>query len=223
MTCSGRPVEFPACFVLKWVVQMKFSPLLDNLIRELQILPGVGPKTAQRMAFQLLERERKRGLQLGQTLQKALTEIGHCQQCRTFTENSMCDICANPKRGVNGQLCVVETPADIAALEQTHLYSGRYFVLMGHLSPLDGIGPAELGLDHLEHLLQQESWSELILATNPTIEGDATAFYIASIAKQYQIPVTRIAHGVPVGGELELVDGTTLSHSLSGRRPLDQD
>ena len=200
---------------------MKFSPLLDSLIRELQVLPGVGPKSAQRMAFQLLERERKRGLLLGQTLQKALTEIGHCQHCRTFTENSLCDICVNPKRSENGLLCIVETPADVAAIEQTHLYSGRYFVLMGHLSPLDGIGPKELGLDELESRLQTGEWQEVILATNPTIEGDATAFYIASIAKKYNINVTRIAHGVPVGGELELVDGTTLSHSLSGRRPLD--
>ena len=200
---------------------MKFSPLLDSLIRELQILPGVGPNSAQRMAFQLLERERKRGLQLGQTLQKALTEIGHCQHCRTFTENTLCDICSNPKRAENGQLCIVETPADVAAIEQTHLYSGRYFVLMGHLSPLDGIGPKELGLDQLEKLLQSGDWQEVIMATNPTIEGDATAFYIASMAKQHQIKVTRIAHGVPVGGELELVDGTTLSHSLSGRRPLE--
>ena len=200
---------------------MKFSPLLDALIRELQVLPGVGPKSAQRMAFQLLERERKRGMQLGQTLQRALTEIGHCQHCRTFTENSLCDICSNPKRAESGQLCIVETPADVAAIEQTHLYSGRYFVLMGHLSPLDGIGPKELGLDQLDNLLQGGQWMEVILATNPTIEGDATAFYIASMAKRYQINITRIAHGVPVGGELELVDGTTLSHSLSGRRPLE--
>ena len=200
---------------------MRTSHMLEHLMEALRCLPGVGPKSAQRMAFQLLERERKRGLQLGQTLQKALTEIGHCQHCRTFTENTLCDICSNPKRAENGQLCIVETPADVAAIEQTHLYSGRYFVLMGHLSPLDGIGPKELGLDQLEKLLQSGDWQEVIMATNPTIEGDATAFYIASMAKQHQIKVTRIAHGVPVGGELELVDGTTLSHSLSGRRPLE--
>ncbi len=211
-----------ACFVSAGAkLLMKFSPLLDALIRDLQILPGVGPKSAPRMAFQLLERERKRGVQLGQTLQKALTEIGHCQHCRTFTENTLCDVCGNPKRAENGQLCIVETPADVAAIEQTHLYSGRYFVLMGHLSPLDGIGPKELGLDVLERHLKSGDWQEVILATNPTIEGDATAFYIANIAKKYQINVTRIAHGVPVGGELELVDGTTLSHSLSGRRPIE--
>ena len=151
---------------------MKFSPLLDELIRELQVLPGVGPKSAQRMAFQLLERERPRGQKLARTLERALTEIGHCQQCRTFTENELCEICANPKRAEKRQLCVVESPADVAALEQTHLYSGRYFVLMGHLSPLDGIGPRELGLDLLEQRLQQEPLDELILATNPTIEGE---------------------------------------------------
>jgi len=200
---------------------MKFSPLLDELIRELQVLPGVGPKSAQRMAFHLLERDRPRGLRLSQTLSRALTEIGHCSQCRTFTENERCDICANPKRAAVRQLCVVETPADVAAIEQTHQYSGRYFVLMGHLSPLDGIGPEELGLSQLEAQLQSGAFDELILATNPTIEGDATAFYIASLAKRHAVQVTRIAHGVPVGGELELVDGTTLSHSLSGRRPLE--
>ncbi len=196
---------------------MKFSPLLDELIRELQVLPGVGPKSAQRMAFQLLERERPRGQKLARTLERALTEIGHCQQCRTFTENELCEICANPKRAEKRQLCVVESPADVAALEQTHLYSGRYFVLMGHLSPLDGIGPNDIGLDRLEQRLEKESIQEVILATNPTVEGEATANYIASLCEQYGVDASRIAHGVPVGGELEMVDGTTLSHSLAGR------
>ncbi|WP_409419942.1 recombination mediator RecR [Pseudaeromonas sp. ZJS20] len=200
---------------------MKFSPLLDELIRELQVLPGIGPKSAQRMAFFLLERERPRGQRLAKVLDRAMSEIGHCQHCRTFTEQDLCEICANPKRAAVRQLCVVETPADLAALEQTHLYSGRYFVLMGHLSPLDGIGPAELGLDRLAQRLDEEQLEELILATNPTIEGEATAFYIANLARERGVKVTRIAHGVPVGGELELVDGTTLSHSLSGRRPLE--
>lgn len=200
---------------------MKFSPLLDELIRELQVLPGIGPKSAQRMAFFLLERERPRGHRLAKVLARAMSEIGHCRHCRTFTEQDLCEICANPKRAAVRQLCVVETPADLAALEQTHLYSGRYFVLMGHLSPLDGIGPAELGLDRLAQLLDEEPLEELILATNPTIEGEATAFYIANLARERGVKVTRIAHGVPVGGELELVDGTTLSHSLSGRRPLE--
>lgn len=200
---------------------MRFSPLLDELIRELQVLPGIGPKSAQRMAFFLLERERPRGQRLAKVLERAMSEIGHCSHCRTFTEQDLCEICANPKRAAVRQLCVVETPADLAALEQTHLYSGRYFVLMGHLSPLDGIGPVELGLDRLAQRLDEEPLEELILATNPTIEGEATAFYIANLARERGIKVTRIAHGVPVGGELELVDGTTLSHSLSGRRPLE--
>lgn len=200
---------------------MRFSPLLDELIRELQVLPGIGPKSAQRMAFFLLERERPRGQRLAKVLERAMSEIGHCPHCRTFTEQDLCEICANPKRAAVRQLCVVETPADLAALEQTHLYSGRYFVLMGHLSPLDGIGPVELGLDRLAQRLDEEPLEELILATNPTIEGEATAFYIANLARERGIKVTRIAHGVPVGGELELVDGTTLSHSLSGRRPLE--
>ncbi|MHA7001671.1 recombination mediator RecR [Aeromonas schubertii] len=199
---------------------MKFSPLLDEMIKALQVLPGVGPKSAQRMAFQLLERERSRGLRLAQTLTRALTEIGHCSHCRTFTENEQCDLCASPKRAENGLLCVVESPADVAAIEQTGHYCGRYFVLMGHLSPLDGIGPEELGLEILERRLQNEAIEELILATNPTIEGDATAWYIAEMARSAGVKVSRIAHGVPVGGELELVDGTTLSHSLMGRQPL---
>ena len=199
---------------------MKFSPLLDDLIRELQVLPGVGPKSAQRMAFQLLERERSRGQRLARTLERALCEIGHCQQCRTFTENELCEICANPKRAEKRQLCVVESPADVAALEQTHLYSGRYFVLMGHLSPLDGIGPDDIGLDRLEQRLRDESMQEVILATNPTVEGEATANYIAELCAQYGVDASRIAHGVPVGGELEMVDGTTLSHSLAGRHKI---
>ena len=199
-------------------IPMKFSPLLDEMMKALQVLPGVGPKSAQRMAFTLLERERSGGLRLASLLNRALTEIGHCSHCRTFTENDRCEICANPKREENGLLCVVESPADVAAIEQTGQFSGRYFVLMGHLSPLDGIGPEELGLEILERRLKDESIKELILATNPTIEGDATAWYIADMARAAGVEVSRIAHGVPVGGELELVDGTTLSHSLMGRQ-----
>ena len=147
---------------------MKFSPLLDDLIRDLRILPGVGPKSAQRMAFQLLERDRSRGLALAKSLSRALTEIGHCRSCCTFTENELCEICASSKRAQKRQLCVVETPADVVAIEQTNLYSGQYFVLMGHLSPLDGIGPDDIGLDRLEQRLAAEKIQEVILATNPT-------------------------------------------------------
>ena len=176
--------------------------------------------TTGRVYQSVIERERSGGLRLASLLNRALTEIGHCSHCRTFTENDRCEICANPKREENGLLCVVESPADVAAIEQTGQFSGRYFVLMGHLSPLDGIGPEELGLEILERRLQEEQIKELILATNPTIEGDATAWYIADMARTAGVEVSRIAHGVPVGGELELVDGTTLSHSLMGRQRL---
>ncbi|MEJ2762694.1 recombination mediator RecR [Photobacterium sp. MCCC 1A19761] len=196
---------------------MRTSVLLEQLMEALRCLPGVGPKSAQRMAFSLLQRNRQGGLQLADALSRAMTDIGHCQSCRTFTEEDVCAICANPRRQESGQICVVESPADIVAVEATGQFSGRYFVLMGHLSPLDGIGPADIGLDVLEFRLQRESISELILATNPTVEGEATAHYIAELCSEYDIPATRIAHGVPVGGELELVDGTTLSHSFAGR------
>ncbi|WP_394132686.1 recombination mediator RecR [Shewanella maritima] len=199
---------------------MKFSPLVDELIHALKGLPGVGPKSAQRMAFQLLERERKNGLQLADALQKAMSEVGHCQSCRTFTEQDKCPICASAKRGLAGQICVVETPADVLAIEAGGHFTGRYFVLLGHLSPLDGVGPDELGLGLLEQQLADGDVQELILATNPTVEGDATANYIADIARKYQIKVSRIAHGVPVGGELEYVDSTTLALSFNGRLPL---
>ena len=199
---------------------MRTSHLLEQLMEALRCLPGVGPKSAQRMAFSLLQRNRQGGLQLADALSKAMTEIGHCRDCRTFTEEEVCAICSNPRRQESGEICVVETPADIVAVEATGQFSGRYFVLMGHLSPLDGIGPSDIGLDTLEFRLQNEPISELILATNPTVEGEATAHYIAELCSEYSIPASRIAHGVPVGGELELVDGTTLSHSLAGRQKL---
>ena len=199
---------------------MKFSPLVDELIQSLRCLPGVGPKSAQRMAFQLLERERKAGLKLADSLAKAMSDVGHCQSCRTFTEETLCPICASAKRGQSDTICVVETPADVLAIEAGGHFAGRYFVLLGHLSPLDGIGPEELGLSLLEQHLQGGEVSELILATNPTVEGDATAHYIADIARRYDVKVSRIAHGVPVGGELEYVDSTTLALSFNGRIPL---
>ncbi len=199
---------------------MQISPLLENLIEALRVLPGVGPKSAQRMAYQLLQRNRSGGVHLAKALEDAMTYIDHCESCRTFTEQRVCNICKNPRRQSNGQLCIVETPADIQAVEQTGQFSGRYFVLMGHLSPLDGIGPREIGLEILQQRLETESFYEIILATNPTIEGDATANYIAQMCQPYNIKVTRIAHGIPVGGELEMVDGTTLSHSFVGRRDL---
>lgn len=199
---------------------MQTSPLLTALMESLRCLPGVGPKSAQRMAFALLQRDRSGGMRLAQALIRAMSEIGHCTDCRTFTEQEVCAICANPRRRENGQICVVETPADIHAIEATGQFSGRYFVLMGHLSPLDGIGPDDIGLGRLEERLATETIKELILATNPTVEGEATANYIGELCGQYGIDASRIAHGVPVGGELEMVDGTTLSHSLAGRRKI---
>lgn len=194
------------------------SPAIDALVDDLKRLPGVGQKTAQRMAFYLLERDRQGALALSTSLQQAAGRVGHCQQCRTLTEEALCRICANSARRESGVVCIVETPADVLAIEQTSQFKGRYFVLMGHLSPLDGIGPADIGLDELELQLKQGPVEEIILATNPTVEGDATAHYIADIAEQLGINTTRIAHGVPVGGELGYVDQTTLGHAFSGRK-----
>ncbi|TDF39603.1 recombination protein RecR [Alteromonadaceae bacterium M269] len=199
---------------------MKFSPLIDGLISSLKVLPGVGAKSAQRMAFQLLERNREGALKLSEALHDAMQHVKHCQRCRTFTEQSICDICSNPKRQESGILCIVESPQDVIAIEQTAEFSGRYFVLMGHLSPIDGIGPSDLGLDKLLDILSKESVEEVILATNPTVEGEATAHYIAQMCKDNNVSATRIAHGVPVGGELEFIDGSTLTHAFSGRRQL---
>ena len=193
------------------------TSLLDDLTQALQCLPGVGPKSAQRMVYHLLDKNRQGALKLSNVLERAVHEIGHCKQCRTFTESELCHLCVNEKRNNNGSICIVEMPVDVLAIEQTALFSGTYFVLMGHLSPLDGVGPDQLGLNLLESQLASGNISEVILATNPTVEGEATAYYIAEIAKKFAIKVSRIAHGVPVGGELEFVDSTTLSHSFAGR------
>lgn len=198
---------------------MSFSPLLQQLINSLRCLPGVGPKSAQRMAFHLLERDSDGAVALSKALQKAVEEIGHCQQCRTLSENEICDICEDEKRDKT-LLCVLESPVDVLAVEQTGGFNGRYFVLSGHLSPIDGIGPEDLGIDILLDKVQNSEIKELILATNPTVEGEATAHFIAEQVKSLDIKVSRIAHGVPVGGELEFVDGGTLAHALAGRRSL---
>lgn len=199
---------------------MKYSPLLSELISALTCLPGVGNKSAQRMAFSLLERNREGALQLSAVLHNAMEQIRHCERCRTFTEEPVCEICRHPQRNNSGMLCIVESPQDVLAIEQTSSYQGMYFVLMGHLSPIDGIGPSDIGLDELEQRLQQEEISEVILATNPTVEGEATAHYISQLCNQFSIAASRIAHGVPVGGELEYIDGNTLTHAFSGRRRL---
>ena len=196
---------------------MATEPLLDQLIESLRCLPGVGPKTAQRMALHLLERDREGGLKLASVLDQSMQKIGRCQQCRDLTELETCTICANPRRD-QSLLCVVESPVDVLAIEQATAYKGRYFVLLGRLSPLDGIGPAELGLDQLATRLENKTPEEMIIATNPTVEGEATSYYLQRMAKMHNIRITRIAHGVPLGGELEYVDGSTLAHALSGRR-----
>lgn len=194
------------------------SPLLLQLIDAFKVLPGVGPKTAQRMAFQLLERNREAGKKLGNALLNAMEHIGQCRCCRTFTEEELCAICSDDVRSQSPLLCVVGSSADLQAIEQTGQFDGRYFVLMGQLSPLDGIGPVELGLNVLEQQLAQGGIDELILATNPTVEGDATAYYIAELCHRHKVNVSRLAQGVPVGGELEYLDGSTLSHAFSGRK-----
>ena len=190
---------------------------IERLMEALRCLPGVGPKSAQRMTYHLLERDREGGRRLADALVDAMEHVGHCRQCRTFSEEDLCPLCANERRD-RSVLCVVESPADVLAIEQATGFGGLYFVLMGHLSPLDGIGPDELGLDVLTARLDGGEVKEVILATNPTVEGEATAHYIGEMARERGIRATRLAHGVPLGGELEYVDGGTLSHAFSGRR-----
>lgn len=196
---------------------MSYSPLLVRLIDALRCMPGVGQKSAQRIAFQLLERDREGATALSAALAEAAAGIGHCERCRMLTEHRLCAICSAGGREET-QLCVVESPADVMAVEDATGFRGLYFVLMGHLSPLDGIGPEELGLSRLEERLQGEGIKELIIATNPTVEGDATSHYLAELAARHDVQASRIAHGVPLGGELEYVDGGTLSHAFYGRR-----
>jgi recombination protein RecR len=196
---------------------MSDTSLLQQLIEALRCLPGVGVKTAQRMAFQLLERNRQGALNLAQRLREAVEKIGHCQQCRTLTERPVCRICSSASRD-REVICVVESPADVMAIENGTDYRGVYYVLMGRLSPLDGMGPAELGLDKLEARLDNGEIKEVILATNSTVEGEVTAHVIGEMARKRNIRTTRIAQGVPVGGELEYLDSSTLSHAFSGRR-----
>jgi len=199
---------------------MSYSPLLVRMIDALRCMPGVGRKSAQRIAFHLLERDRDGARSLSTALADAVSGIGHCSRCRMFTEHELCSICSASGRD-DTQLCVVESPADVMAIEDATGFRGMYFVLMGHLSPLDGIGPEELGLSILEERLGEGAVSEMIIATNPTVEGDATAHYLADVAERHDIQASRIAHGVPLGGELEYVDGGTLSHAFYGRRVVD--
>ncbi len=195
---------------------MAYSPLVRELIEALRCLPGVGPKSAQRMTFALLQRDRPGARRLAQALEQAAEGVGECQQCRSLTEAKICGLCASDRRD-RAILCIVENPADIQALEDATDYRGVYFVLKGRLSPLDGIGPAELGLERLDARFAEREVREIILATNPTVEGEATAQYVAEMAREQGIQVSRIAHGVPLGGDLEYVDSGTLSHAFAGR------
>ena len=197
------------------------SSLLEQLVDALRILPGVGQKTAQRMAYHVLERERDGGRRLAETLGAAVEHIGHCQRCRDFSEQDLCAVCASASRE-RGLLCAVESPADRLVIEQATGYRGLYFVLQGRLSPLDGIGPRELGLDSLSARLGEGEVQELIIATNPTVEGEATAHYLAQLARQHDVRPSRLAHGVPLGGELEYVDRGTLSHAFGSRSEMPQ-
>lgn len=198
---------------------MTSSQKLDELIRALRLLPGIGPKSAQRMAFYLLERGRSQAKIIADSIKEALEQVGYCDWCNNFSDDALCYLCNNPKRD-KAQLCIVETPADVSAIEQSCSYSGYYFVLMGHLSPLDGIGPEDINLDKLMQHLKQHEFKEIIIATNPTVEGEATAHYIADMIRPLNIRLSRIAHGVPLGGELEYVDGGTLAKALNSREAL---
>jgi recombination protein RecR len=206
---------------------LQYSPLIQQLIDAFRRLPGVGGKSAQRMVLHFLERDREGGRKLAQALLAAMDGVGQCERCRTLSETALCRICASPGRD-HATLCVVETPADVMAVEQAAAYRGAYFVLMGHLSPIDGIGPEKLGIPALLQLVREQPVREVILATNPTVEGEATAWYIAEQLRQPALAarglkVSRIAHGVPMGGELEYIDGNTLMHSIAGRQLMQQE
>jgi recombination protein RecR len=200
---------------------LRISPLIDHLIDTLKVLPGVGPKSAQRMALHLLRHNRDGGRALADALREAVDRVGYCQRCRNFSESALCGICSDARRD-DALLCVVESAADILAIEQAGGYRGRYFVLHGRLSPIDGLGPEALGLDQLQ-AVTAEDVTEVILATNTTVEGEATAHYIGELLRHRGVQLTRIAHGVPVGGELEYVDGGTIAHALRGRRSIAAD
>lgn len=196
-------------------------PLLEQLIEAFRVLPGVGQKTAQRMAYHVLEREREGGQRLAEVLAKAIERIGHCVQCRDFSETEICAVCANGSRE-RQQLCAVESPADRLAIEHATGFRGVYFVLQGRLSPLDGVGPRELGLDQLEARLKQGEVQELIIATSATVEGEATAHYLAQLARAHTVRPSRLAQGLPLGGELEYVDRGTLSHAFGTRTEIQE-
>jgi len=191
--------------------------MIKNLIKSFTKLPGVGNKTAQRFVYHLLERNREAGMELAKSLELAMTHVKNCKDCQTLTENDICSICADPDRD-NSILCIVETPNDLNLIEESGIFKGKYFVLGGYLSPIDGITPEDLGLDILESKIKQSEIIEIILATNATIEGEVTAHFIKNMTKGLNLNVTRIAHGIPIGGELEYADSNTIAHALSDRK-----
>ncbi len=199
---------------------MSSSPTLDEMINALTCLPGVGQKSAQRMALYLIERDQIGAKRIAEAMLSALDKVRHCERCRNFADTSLCEICSNQKR-TDATLCVVETPADVIAIESSGAYQGLYFVLLGRLSPLDGIGPDQLGLEELEKCLQKKGVEEIILATSATVEGDITAQFIADLARKFGVNASRLARGIPLGGELEFVDGGTLSRAIAGRQQFD--
>ncbi|MFP6814231.1 MAG: recombination mediator RecR [Pseudomonadales bacterium] len=196
---------------------MGVSPLIDKLIEAFQILPGVGPKGAQRMALHVLQRDRAGASVLAGALAESIERVGRCSACRNLCEDELCNYCRDARRD-DALLCVVESPADILAIEQAGGFRGRYFVLHGRLSPIDGVGPEELGMDELHDRVLALRPQEVILATNPTVEGEATAHYVAQLLRSDVARISRIAHGVPIGGELEYIDGGTIVHAMQGRR-----
>ena len=197
---------------------MKEQTLLEQVIEAFRCLPGVGPKSAQRMLLHLLERDREGGRRLARILSEAIEKIGHCKSCRNLTEAELCEICSDGKRESN-MICVVEAPSDVIAIEQSLSFSGQYFVLMGTLSPIDGRGPDEIGIDHLVRRCES-GIQEIILAVSSTVEGEATAHYISEALKPLNVTISRLAQGIPLGGELEFVDGGTLSHAFDGRKSI---
>ncbi|MFT5176494.1 MAG: recombination protein RecR [Gammaproteobacteria bacterium] len=199
---------------------MPVSPLIEHLVESLRCLPGVGPKSARRMAYHLLERDRPKALALAQALNDVVQQVGHCTRCRTFTEGELCVLCEAQQRD-GAQLCVVESPTDLEAIESGTNYQGLYFVLMGVLSPLDGIGPADLGLDMFERRLDEGGIDEVIIATGTTVEAQATAHYLSELVRERGVRITRLAHGIPLGGGLEYVDSSTLAHAFQRRMTLE--
>ncbi len=189
---------------------------LNRLVDALRCLPGVGPKSAQRMVFHLLQHQRQRGLHLASCLEQAMNHVVHCERCNNYTEHTLCNLCQNPNRDTS-LLCVVESPADVSAIEQSNAFQGKYFVLMGKISPLDGLGPDDIGLPKLKNMIIQEGIKEVILALSPSVEGQTTVHFIYQLLREQSINISQLAHGIPSGGELEFLDSNTIGSALRNR------